>query len=206
MLFEELGIFSLNCVKEFVFEFIDMYRRIYKGLSRDPRVDYQYLFNVHRPVIPDLLRLFENCSFHNEPLNLNTFNTFSVFSVLNMVSQDCLFLLNNNHLEYPVFLFKFDPIFEKISFIFNIFIILITNICLMLIVTLIIAALTLIERKFLALTQRRVGPYYVGYRGRLQYIADALKLFLKGATVHNEANKFWFYAVPSVCCVICYFF
>ena len=60
----------------------------------------------------------------------------------------------------------------------------------MLVVTLIIAALTLIERKFLSLTQRRVGPYYVGYRGRLQYIADALKLFLKGATVHNEANKF----------------
>lgn len=90
--------------------------------------------------------------------------------------------------------------------IFNVLFILITNICLMLIVTLIIAALTLIERKFLSLTQRRVGPYYVGYRGRLQYIADALKLFLKGATVHNEANKFWFYAVPSVCCVICYFF
>jgi NADH-quinone oxidoreductase subunit H len=60
----------------------------------------------------------------------------------------------------------------------------------MLIITLIIATLTLIERKFLALTQRRVGPYYVGYRGRLQYIADALKLFLKGATVHDSNNKF----------------
>lgn len=74
--------------------------------------------------------------------------------------------------------------------IINTIIILLTNICLMLIITLIIAALTLIERKFLALTQRRVGPYYVGYRGRLQYIADALKLFLKGATVHDENNKF----------------
>lgn len=74
--------------------------------------------------------------------------------------------------------------------IVNTIIILLTNISLMLIITLIIAALTLIERKFLALTQRRVGPYYVGYRGRLQYIADALKLFLKGATVHDENNKF----------------
>ena len=54
----------------------------------------------------------------------------------------------------------------------------------------VIAALTLIERKFLALSQRRVGPFYVGYRGRLQYIADALKLFLKGSTVHDENNKF----------------
>ena len=26
--------------------------------------------------------------------------------------------------------------------------------------------------------QRRVGPYFVGYKGRLQYIADALKLFI----------------------------
>jgi NADH-quinone oxidoreductase subunit H len=74
--------------------------------------------------------------------------------------------------------------------IINFFTILLTNIALMLIITLVIAALTLIERKFLSLTQRRVGPYYVGYRGRLQYIADALKLFLKGATVHDENNKF----------------
>lgn len=74
--------------------------------------------------------------------------------------------------------------------IINFLIILLTNIILMLIITLVIAALTLIERKFLSLTQRRVGPYYVGYRGRLQYIADALKLFLKGATVHDENNKF----------------
>ena len=90
--------------------------------------------------------------------------------------------------------------------ILNFLIILLTNIVLMVVITLVIAALTLIERKFLALTQRRVGPYYVGYRGRLQYIADALKLFLKGVTVHDENNKFWFYAVPSICCVICYFF
>jgi NADH:ubiquinone oxidoreductase subunit H len=68
--------------------------------------------------------------------------------------------------------------------------ILITNIVLMLVLTIIIAALTLIERKFLALVQRRVGPQFVGYKGRLQYIADALKLFIKGALVPDEANKF----------------
>ncbi len=76
----------------------------------------------------------------------------------------------------------------------------------MLVITLVIAALTLIERKFLALNQRRVGPYYVGYRGRLQYIADALKLFIKGVVIYDESNKFWFVAVPSICGLICYFF
>ena len=56
-------------------------------------------------------------------------------------------------------------------------IILLFNIICMLFVTLIIASLTLIERKALSLVQRRVGPFFVGYRGRLQYLADALKLF-----------------------------
>ena len=60
----------------------------------------------------------------------------------------------------------------------------------MLILTMVVASLTLIERKVLSLIQRRVGPSYVGYRGRLQYIADALKLFLKGALIPDEANKF----------------
>jgi len=76
----------------------------------------------------------------------------------------------------------------------------------MLIVTLIIAAMTLIERKYLALIQRRVGPKYVGYRGRLQYIADALKLFGKGLIIPNEVNKFWFVTIPSIVLGICYSF
>jgi NADH-quinone oxidoreductase subunit H len=60
----------------------------------------------------------------------------------------------------------------------------------MLLVTLVIASLTLIERKVLSLVQRRVGPFFVGYRGRLQYIADALKLLNKGLLIPNESNKF----------------
>ena len=74
--------------------------------------------------------------------------------------------------------------------IFGLLIILLYNIVLMLLVTLIIASLTLIERKFLSLLQRRVGPNYVGYKGRLQYIADALKLFVKGVLIPYESNKF----------------
>jgi len=54
---------------------------------------------------------------------------------------------------------------------------------LMLFITLVIASLTLLERKVLSLMQRRVGPHFVGYRGRLQCIADALRLFIEGASV-----------------------
>ena len=67
---------------------------------------------------------------------------------------------------------------------------LLINIVLMLLITFVIASLTLIERKFLSLLQRRVGPNYVGYKGRLQYIADAIKLFLKGILIPVESNKF----------------
>jgi len=84
--------------------------------------------------------------------------------------------------------------------------VLLYNIVLMLLVTLVIASLTLIERKFLSLLQRRVGPNYVGYKGRLQYIADALKLFVKGVLIPYESNKFWFILIPSTALAICYSF
>ncbi len=54
--------------------------------------------------------------------------------------------------------------------------------------------------------QRRVGPDFVGYRGRLQYIADALKLFIKGALVPDEANKFWFVCIPAFTLAVSYSF
>lgn len=85
-------------------------------------------------------------------------------------------------------------------------IIIIINIILMLILTIIIASLTLIERKFLALVQRRVGPNFVGYKGRLQYIADALKMFLKGSLIPDEANKYLFVSLPSLALSVCYCF
>ena len=80
------------------------------------------------------------------------------------------------------------------------------NIIFMLVATLIIATITLTERKVLALVQRRVGPNFVGYKGRLQYLADALKLFLKNVVIPKEANKFWFIFMPAVACAVCYSF
>ena len=51
---------------------------------------------------------------------------------------------------------------------------------------------TTCERKIMALTQRRVGPNLVGDRGRLQYVADALKLFLKSNLTHKKINSIAF--------------
>lgn len=90
--------------------------------------------------------------------------------------------------------------------VLGIIFILLINIVLMLVLTIIIASLTLIERKFLALVQRRVGPNFVGYKGRLQYIADALKLFVKGALIPDESNRFLFVTIPSIAVAICYSF
>jgi NADH-quinone oxidoreductase subunit H len=90
--------------------------------------------------------------------------------------------------------------------LFGLPVLLVYNIVLMLVLTLIIASLTLIERKFLSLLQRRIGPNYVGYKGRLQYIADALKLFIKGVLIPYESNKFWFVIIPSTALSVCYTF
>ena len=90
--------------------------------------------------------------------------------------------------------------------LFNYLIILIYNIICMLFITLIIASITLIERKILSLIQRRVGPFFVGYRGRLQYLADALKLLNKGLLIPHESNKFWFITIPSFTAGVIYTF
>lgn len=80
------------------------------------------------------------------------------------------------------------------------------NILILINLTLIAGILPLIERKYLALIQRRVGPTFVGYKGRLQFIADALKMFLKGCLIPNRANSFYFLFYPSLVLSICYLF
>lgn len=96
--------------------------------------------------------------------------------------------------------------FNQFLWILGCIVIILYNVILMLIVTLIIASSTLLERKILSLLQRRVGPQFVGYKGRLQYIADALKLFGKGVLIPDESNKFWFVVIPSSVLALCYSF
>lgn len=102
--------------------------------------------------------------------------------------------------------FWIAPLFVNILSLPLYIVMLVYNIVCMLLITLVIASITLIERKVLSLIQRRVGPHYVGYRGRLQYIADALKLFIKGIVVPEGSNKFWFVAMPSIAGATCYTF
>ena len=83
---------------------------------------------------------------------------------------------------------------------------LLKNLIIFLIFTFTIATITLIERKILALVQRRVGRNYIGYKGRLQFIADALKMLLKHILIVSKLNKGIFIAVPALILMISYLF
>ena len=80
------------------------------------------------------------------------------------------------------------------------------NVILFLILTVIVAIITLVERKILSLIQRRVGPNYIGYKGRFQFIADALKLLLKHIFIITKINKFLFIIFPCLVLIMCYLF
>lgn len=80
------------------------------------------------------------------------------------------------------------------------------NLVFFLLLTLIIATITLMERKLLALVQRRVGPNYIGYRGRFQFIADAIKLLVKHIIILPAGSRLLFLVVPPMVLVLCYLF
>lgn len=74
----------------------------------------------------------------------------------------------------------------------------IENIILMLPALLVVAYVTVAERKTMASMQRRLGPNAVGYYGLLQAFADALKLILKEYIAPTQANLILFFLGPII--------
>jgi len=69
----------------------------------------------------------------------------------------------------------------------------------------IVTYVTLLERKFAARMQSRIGPYRVGPHGLLQPIADAIKLMMKEDVVPTAADKPVYNLAPIVFLVPCMF-
>ncbi len=67
----------------------------------------------------------------------------------------------------------------------------------------IVTYVTLLERKFAARMQSRIGPYRVGPHGLLQPIADALKLMMKEDVVPTAADRRVFNLAPIVFLIPC---
>ena len=65
-------------------------------------------------------------------------------------------------------------------------------------ILLIVAFVTVAERKTLASMQRRLGPNSIGFYGSLQAFADALKLLLKEYISPTQANLMLFFLGPII--------
>ena len=70
-------------------------------------------------------------------------------------------------------------------------------------VILIVTYVTLLERKFAARMQSRIGPYRVGPHGLLQPIADAVKLMMKEDIVPAAADRVIYNLAPIVFLIPC---
>lgn len=133
--------------------------------------------------------------------------TFFIQSISYNHTTILLKLIYNNFYSTVVsFLIAYNNFIFKLNTILYFFWLLIISIIFMLILTLIIAAITLVERKTLALVQRRVGPNQTAFRGRLQFIADALKLLNKSIFVLRDTKRTLFVLWPMLALVAAYLF
>ena len=78
------------------------------------------------------------------------------------------------------------------------FLIFIKTVLLILPILLIVAFFTLIERRLMALIQRRKGPNVVGYLGLFQAITDGFKLILKEIIFPLNSNTYIFFIGPFI--------
>jgi len=128
---------------------------------------------------------------------------FSYFLYLKYVYMTIMFTLSLIVTIISLFNYQTFCLIASVgSFIIN----LVITIILFLIFTILAATVTLNERKLLSLVQRRVGPDHIGYKGRLQYIADALKLLLKHIFVinNNTVNRLFFLTIPALLLIVGY--
>lgn len=87
-------------------------------------------------------------------------------------------------------------------FLFFIFI----NIVSILLLILLGGILPLFERKYLSLIQRRVGPKFIGYNGRLQFLADSIKILIKEIIEIKNINKLLHFLFPLLLVFLNVFF
>jgi NADH-ubiquinone oxidoreductase chain 1 len=116
--------------------------------------------------------------FSREYQNINVFNIIYLYYLI----------IFNKKLEY----YEQDPKLKyKYMFVFEVLIIFIP-------VLLVVAYITIAERKTMASMQRRLGPNIVGYYGLLQAFADALKLILKEYVAPTQSNLILFFIGPII--------
>ena len=68
-----------------------------------------------------------------------------------------------------------------------------------------VAFSTLLERKFMAAVQRRMGPNVVGIAGLLQPVADGVKLLFKERVLPKQATTILFFIAPTLIFVLSMF-
>lgn len=82
----------------------------------------------------------------------------------------------------------------------NLIIIIVIDIISVVCILMCIAYVTVVERKFMAYTQRRIGPNNVGISGILQAFADAIKLVVNEVIYPKQTNSivFWYSSIISL--------